>query len=68
MHDKPGIRTPVIKKIYYLYTLHLFPAQTRKRTKKELQKLIWNFYINQLTYRHPIVRFLQKARAWSWSN
>ena len=52
-----------IKKIYHLYTLHLYPAQTRKRTKKELP----NSYIKLLNYRHPIVRFLQKTRAWSRS-
>ena len=41
----------------------LYPAQTRKRTKKELP----NSYIKLLTYLHPIVRFVQKTRAWSRS-
>jgi len=45
----------LIKKIYHLNTLHLHPAQTRKRTKKESP----NSYIKLLNYRHPIVRFLQ---------
>jgi len=53
----------LIKKFYHLKTLHLYPAQTRKRTKKELP----NSYITLLNYRHPIVRFLQKMRAWSRS-
>jgi len=35
-------------------------TKTRKRTKKELP----NSYIKLLNYRHPIVRFLQKTRAW----
>jgi len=48
-----------MKQIYYLNTLHLYQAQTRKRTKKELT----NSCITLLIYRHPIVRFLQKMRA-----
>jgi len=52
-------KTPVYKKIYHLNTLHLHPAQTRKRTKKELP----NSYIKLLNCRHPIARFLQKMRA-----
>jgi len=50
-HEKPGIKTLVNKKIYHLKTLHLYPAQTRKRIKKELP----NSYIKLLTHRHPIV-------------
>ena len=42
----------LIKKVYHLNTLHLYPAQTQKRSKKELP----NSYIK--LYRHPIVRFL----------
>ena len=38
-------------------------TKTRKRTKKELP----NSYIKLFNYRHPIVRFLQKTRAWSRS-
>jgi len=63
MHQKPDIKTAVNQKIYHLNNLHLYPAQTRKRTKKELP----NSYIKLLTYRHPIVRLLQKTRAWSRS-
>jgi len=59
----PASKTPVNQTIYHLNTLHLYPAQTRKRTKKELL----NSYIKLLNYRHPIVRFLQKMRAWSRS-
>ena len=44
----------LIKKVNHLNTLHLYPAQTRKRTKKELP----NSDIKLLKYRHPIVRFL----------
>jgi len=51
-------KTPVNQKIYHLNTLHLYTAQTRKRTKKKLP----NSYIKLLNYRHPIVRFLQKKR------
>jgi len=54
----PVAKAPVDKKIYHLNTLQLYPAQTRKRTKKELP----NSYIKLLNYRHPIVRFLQKTR------
>ena len=57
----PASKTPVNQKIYHLNTLHLYPTQTRKRTKKELP----NSYIKLLNYRHPTVRFLQKTRAWS---
>jgi len=32
----PASKTPVKQKIYHHNTLHLYPAQTRKRTKKEL--------------------------------
>jgi len=42
-------KTPVNQKIYQLNALHLYPAQTRKRTKKELP----NSYIKLLNYRHP---------------
>jgi len=35
-HEKLGTKTPVNKKIHHLNTLHLYPAQIRKRTKKEL--------------------------------
>jgi len=42
-------KTPVNKKIYHLNALHLYPAQTRKRTKKELP----NSYIKLLNYRYP---------------
>jgi len=59
-----ALKVLFIKNIYHLNTLHLFSAQTRKRTKKELP----NSNIKLLTYRHPIVRFLQKTRAWSRSN
>jgi len=59
----PTSKIPVIQKIYHLNTLHLYPVQTRKRAKKELP----NFYVKLLNYRHPIVRFLQKMRAWSRS-
>ena len=67
-------KTLVNKKIYHLNTLHLYTAQTRKRTTKELP----NLYTKLLNYPHPIVRFLQKTRAcpdeshykqsrlWSW--
>jgi len=41
----------LIKKIYHLHTMHLYPAQTPKRAKKELL----NSYIKLLTYRRPIV-------------
>jgi len=44
----------LIKEVNHLNTLHLYPAQTRKRTKKELP----NSYTKLLKYRHPIVRFL----------
>jgi len=30
----PASKTPVNQKIYHLNTLHLYPAQTRKRTKE----------------------------------
>ena len=46
--------------MYRLITLHLYPAQTQKQQNRFL-----NSYIKLLTYRHPIVRFLQKTRAWS---
>ena len=48
----PASKTPVNQKSlsYHLNTLHLYPAQTRKRTKKELP----NSYIKLLKYRHPI--------------
>jgi len=49
----------LIKKIYHLNTLYLYPVQIRKRIKKELP----NYYIKLLAYRHPIVRFLQKTKA-----
>ena len=39
-------------------------TNTRKRTKKETP----NSYIKLLNYRHQIVSFLQKTRAWSRSN
>jgi len=35
----------------HLNTLHLYPVQTQKRTKKKVS----NFYIKLLTYQHPIV-------------
>jgi len=54
-------KTPVNPKIHHLNTLHLYPAQTRKRTKKELA----NSYTKLFNYRHPIVRFLRKRRAWT---
>jgi len=56
-------KTPVNQKIYHLNTLHLYPAQTRKRTKKELA----NCYAKLFNYRHPIVRFLRNRRAWTRS-
>jgi len=59
----PASKSPVNQKIYHLNKLSLYPAQTRKRTKKELPKS----YIKLLNFRHPIVRFLQKTRAWSRS-
>ena len=59
----PASKTPVNQKIYHLNTLHLYPAQTRKRTKKELA----NSYTKLFNYRHPIVRFLRKWRAWTRS-
>jgi len=62
-YEKTGNKTPVNQKIYHLNILHLHPAQTRKRTKKKLL----NSHIKLLTYRHPIVRFLQKTRTWSRS-
>jgi len=40
----PAYKTPVNQNIYHLNTLHLYPAQTRKRTKKELP----NSYIKLL--------------------
>ena len=55
---RPASETPDNQKIYHLNTLHLYPAQTRKRTKKELP----NSYVKLLNYRHPIDRFLQKTR------
>ena len=57
---RPASKTSVNKKIYLLS----HPAQTRKRTKKQLP----NSYIKVLNYRQPIVRFLQKTRAWSRSD
>ena len=42
-------KTPVNQKICHLNALHLYPAQTRKQTKKELP----NSYIKLLNYRHP---------------
>jgi len=42
-------KTPVNQKSYHLNALHLYPAQTRKQTKKELP----NSYIKRLNYRHP---------------
>jgi len=33
----PASKSPVNQKIYHFNTLHLHPAQTRKRTKKELR-------------------------------
>jgi len=59
----PTSKTPVNPNIYHLNTLHLYPAQTRKRTKKELA----NFYTKLFNFRHPIVRFLRKRRAWTRS-
>ena len=53
----PQFRNPCLN------TLHLYPAQTRTRTEIELP----NSYIKLLNYRHLIVRFLQKMRAWSRS-
>jgi len=50
----PASETPVNQKIYHLNTLHLYPAQTRKRIKKELRILTLNF-------RHPVIRFLHKT-------
>ena len=54
----PASKTPVNKKIYHLNTLHLHPAETRKRTKKELP----NSYIKLLNYRHP--RLFDSYRKW----
>jgi len=54
----PLLKLLLIKKIYHLNTLHLYPAKTRNPTKKELP----NSYIKLLNYRHPIVIFLQKTR------
>jgi len=51
----PLLKLLSIKKIYHLNTLHLYSAQTRKRTKKELP----NSYMELLNYRDLIVRFLQ---------
>ena len=51
-----ALKLLLIKKIYHLNNLHLYPSQTRKWTKKELL----NSYIKLLTFRHPIGRFLQK--------
>jgi len=53
----PASKAPVNQKTLSdnLNTVHLYPAQTRKRTKKELP----NSYIKLFNYRHPIVRFLQ---------
>ena len=59
----PASKTLVYQKIYHLNTLHLYPAQTRKRTKKGLL----NSYIKLSNYPHPIFRFLQKMRTWSRS-
>jgi len=56
---RPASEAPVNQKKYIIFnTLHLHPAQSRKRTKKELP----NSCIKLLNYRHPIVRFLQKTR------
>ena len=46
----------LIKKVNDLNTLHLYPAQTRKRTKKELP----NSYIKLLKYRHRLFDFYSK--------
>jgi len=45
-----ALKVLLIKRIYHFNTLHLYPAQTRKRTKKELP----NSSIKLLTYRHLI--------------
>jgi len=36
--ENPALKLLLIKKIYHLNTPHLYPAQTRKRTKKELKR------------------------------
>jgi len=54
-----ALKLLLIEKIFHLHTLHLYPAKTPKRTKK----LLPNSYIKLLTYRRPIVRFLQKTKA-----
>jgi len=59
----PASNTPINQKFYHLNTLHLYPAQTRKRTKKQLA----NSYTKLFNYRHPTVWFLRKTRAWTRS-
>ena len=56
-------KTPINQKLYHLNTLHLYPAQTRKLTKKELA----NSYTKLFNYRHPTFRFLRKTRSWTRS-
>ena len=62
----PLLKLLLIKKIYHLNTLTPCTSTQRKRTKtrKRTKKELPNSYIKLLNYRHPIVRFLQKTRAW----
>ena len=54
------------KKIYHLNTLHIYPAKTNKDSKTNKGR-VTEFLYQALELRRPIVRFLQKTRAWSRS-
>ena len=56
----------LIKKIYHLNTLHIYPAKANKDSKT-IKGRVTEFLYQALELRRPIFRFLQKARAWSRS-
>ena len=62
----PLLKLLLIKKIYHLNTLHIYPAKTNKDSKTNKGR-VTEFLYQALELRRPIVRFLQKTRAWSRS-
>ena len=59
----PLLKLLLIKK-YIILTPCTSTQRKRTKTRKRTMKQLPNSFIKLLNYRHPIVRFLQKTRAW----